>query len=224
MASLRKAAQCIGLTGPISVVHDFFGFRLGTPAGTSVSLSRQLQLLQGKHVHLNVIRTAPFDDTLLARIDAALQIARDRYAPYSVGIGRIRHFHVPQGGYEIVVSMEVAWELWDSWSAPGDGIDGFFTYMFGDPDAGGISPTDGSCDKDDKESGFLIGILDYPTNPGLGTAIAHELGHYLGLDHEDDLPENLMFPGYDKNSPQTLDGGQVGAIKLHCAMRPGCVS
>jgi len=221
MASLRKGAQCIRLSGPISVVHDFFGFWIGTPAGTSVSVLRQLQLLQGKHIHLNAIRTAPFNDTLLARIDAALQIARDTYAPANVGIGRILHFRVPQGGYEIIMSEDVALDLWDSWSAPGDGIDAFFPYSLAGPPSG-RSPEDGSCDKDDKDSGLVVGVLDNPTNQGLGQALAHEVGHFLGLGHEDELPGNLMFPSVPNGG--TLYGGQVGIIKLHCSMQPGCAT
>jgi hypothetical protein len=221
VASLRKAAQCIGLTGPVSLVHDFFGFFLGTPAGTTVSVRRQVRLLQGKHFHLNVIRTAPFNDALLARIDIALQLARDVYAPVSVGIGRIQHYSVPQGGYEIIMSEGVAFDLWDSWSVPNDGIDAFIPYsLAGEPS--GRSPEDGSCDKDDKDSGLLVGVLDNTSNLALGQALAHELGHYLGLGHEDDDGNNLMFPSV-VNGGQ-LSGGQVGAIKLHCAMRAGCTT
>ena len=45
MASLKKAAQCIGVTGPFSVAHQFFGFWLGTPTGFTVSVVRQVRLL-----------------------------------------------------------------------------------------------------------------------------------------------------------------------------------
>ena len=217
MPSLRTAAQCIGLTGPFSVAHQFFGFWIGTPAGMVVSVGRQVRLLQGKHFHLNVIRTAPFTDAHRAKIDQALQITRDTYAAVNIGIGRIEHHHVPQGGYEIIMAEDVAYDLWDSWSAPNDGIDAFFCYYLNGPESG-RSPEDGSCDKDDKDSGLVVGVLDNPTT--LGQALAHELGHYLGLGHEDELGGNLMFPSVPNGG--TLYGGQVGIIKLHCSMRAGC--
>jgi hypothetical protein len=217
MLSLRKAAQCVGVTGAFSVLHDFFGFWLGSPSGMNVSIRRQVELLRGKHIHLNVITTATFDDSHRAQMDAAVQQTRDIYAPHAIGIGRIGHFSVPQGGYEIIMAEDVALEMWDTWSAPNDGLDGFFCYTLAGPDSG-RSPENGSCDKTDKESGLVVGVLD--NGALLGLALAHEIGHYLDLGHEDDLPGNLMFPSVPNGG--TLYGGQVGIIKNHCLMRGGC--
>src|SRR5262245_39737487 len=116
MASLRQAAQCIGLSGDIQVVRDFFGYWTGAPK--PLSLLTQLKLLQGKHVHLNLIRTAALQPPSLKTIDAGLQFMRDVYATVGVGVGRIERYRVPQGGYEIVVDNDVAKDLFDSWSVP----------------------------------------------------------------------------------------------------------
>ena len=48
-------------------------------------------------------------------------------------------------------------------------------------------------------------------------AIAHEVGHYLGLEHEDDLPDNLMFPAALNGGK--LYGGQGGVMVIHCSVK-----
>src|SRR5689334_19170154 len=101
MASLKAAAQCIGIPPSFRVVKDFFGYQTGTPK--TLSLLTQLRLLQGLHIHLNVIRTATFKTDQLKQIDRALHVARETYGPVGIGIGRISRFRVPQGGYEIIM-------------------------------------------------------------------------------------------------------------------------
>jgi Metallo-peptidase family M12B Reprolysin-like len=216
MASLRKAAQCIGLAGEIKVVRDFFGYRTGVPK--PLSLLNQVRLLQGKHIHLNLIRTATLLPASLQAIDAGLQFMRDVYATVGIGVGRIQRFFVPAGGYEVIVDSEIAKDLFDSYSVSNDGIDVFLCLLIVGP-AIGMTPTPGSCadDKDGKDSGSLIGVLD--SGSLIGTTFAHEIGHYLGLEH-DGNPANLMFASAPNGGQ--LSGGQGGAMKTHCMMRDGC--
>jgi len=216
MTSLRHVATCIGLSGKISIVRDFYGYVTGAPK--KLSLANQVRLLQGNHIHLNLIRTTrPFQPDVQKQIDQALQFMRDAYATVNMGVGRIQRFFVNQGGYEIIVDQDVALDLTNSWSGPGDGIDIFLVFLIVGP-AIGMSPVDGSCDKDSKQSGSVIGVLD--SYPNLGTTLAHEVGHYLGLEHEDDLPDNLMYPSAPNGGK--LYGGQGGVMKLHCSVKPGC--
>ena len=56
----------------------------------------QVRLLQGRHVHINLIRVGiesftPDDE---AEIDGAVQFTRDLYEQVSLGIGRVLRFFV----------------------------------------------------------------------------------------------------------------------------------
>jgi hypothetical protein len=141
VASLRKLANCIGLSGEISVIGDFFGYWTGRPK--PLSLLTQVRLLQGRHVHLNLIQTYPFRFDQFQTIDAALQFMREVYATVGVGVGRIKHYSINQGGYEIIVDWDIASDLMNDWSVKNDGIDVFLVLLIVGSDVG-LSPTPGS--------------------------------------------------------------------------------
>jgi len=216
MASIRNMSNCIGLSGEISMVRNFFGYWTGIPKPLSVLT--QVRLLQGKHIHLNLIQTYPFTFSDFQKIDAGLQFMREVYATVNFGVGRIKHYNINQGGYEIIVDSDVAQDLMNSWSAPGDGIDVFLVLLIVGLSIG-KSPTPGSCDKDSKnDSGSVIGVFD--SGNDIGTTLAHEVGHYLGLEHETGLPDNLMYPAAPNGGK--LYGGQGGVMHIHCAAKSGC--
>jgi Matrixin. len=219
MASLRKTAQCIGLSGQISIIRDFFGYITGAPK--TLSVLTQVRLLQGKHIHLNLIRTASFDVSQLEEIDFGIQLMRDIYATVNVGVGRIQRFFIPPG-HEVIDGDSGAEDLWNEFSVPNSSIDVFLARLISG-DSSGKSKVEGSCDKDSKDdSGCVIGVEDNTDGLGmtLGQAIAHEVGHYLGLEHEDELVDNLMFPSILNGGK--LYGGQGGVMVLHCSINGGC--
>jgi len=234
MASLRKTANCLGLSGDISILRDFYGYRTGAPL--QLSLLTQVRLLQGKHIHLNLIQTASFDAAQQKQIDLGLQGMRNIYAAVSLGVGRIQWFVIPPG-HEVIDGDGEFHDLINEFSVPNVGIDVFLVSLI-IGDSGGLSPVNGSCDKDAKDdSGCVIGIGDNQDfGPFIGQALAHEVGHYLGLQHVielstirllnipesviDILDDNLMFPKVPNGGQ--LTGGQGGEMKLHCSMRAGC--
>jgi hypothetical protein len=234
MASLRNAATCLGLTGNISIIQDFFGYRIRFRL--QLSVRTQLRLLQGKHIHLNLIRTASFDVSQQQEIDYALHTMRNIYATVNMGVGRIQRFFIPPG-HEIIHGDTGAKELWNDFSVRNASIDVFLArVIFG---ADGKSPTPGSCDKDSKnDSGCVIDVEDNADGSGytLGLAIAHEVGHFLGLKHVielhvlasfnfpanlvNDLQRNLMYPTLPCGG--MLSAGQGGVMALHCSVHGGC--
>ena len=222
MASLKKTANCIGLTGNISIIQDFFGYRTWTPVSGPRSLRTQMRLLQGKHIHLNLIQTASFDISQQKEIDYGLQVTRKIYATVNVGVGRVQRFSIPPG-HEVIDGHDEAQDLWNKFSTPNDGIDVFLVRLI-PGGVKGMSPEGGgSCDKDSKNnSGCVIDVEDSLDGSGftLGLVLAHEVGHYLGLGHEEKLYDNLMNPNIPNDGK--LYGGQGGVMVLHCSVKGGC--
>lgn len=220
MASLRKAAQCIGLSGQISILGDFYGYWTKVPV--RLSLLAQVRLLQGKHIHLNLIRTANFDISQQKEIDFGLQVMRNIYATVNVGVGRIQRFFIPPG-HEIIDGNSEFHDLINEFSAPNASIDVFLVRIISGDSFGKSPSRRGSCDKDSKDdSGCAIAVEDTHDGLGLtlGQVIAHEVGHFLGLKHEDELLDNLMFPKLPNGGK--LYGGQGGVMVIHCSIDGGC--
>jgi hypothetical protein len=99
MASVKSIMNCIGVdtSGTVSVLGRLFGFyRVRVPTdpcsadSAEVSLLDQLQSLQGRHIHLNILRVGidNFSDAEVDRIDYASYIARNVYRTVNLGIGR----------------------------------------------------------------------------------------------------------------------------------------
>lgn len=234
MASLKQLARCIGLSGNISIIRDFYGYTR-VPAGRQLSLSTQARLIKSSHMHLNLIRVGTnengwFSDIEEQEIDEAVQITRDIYATVNVGIGRVERYSITAAqanGQQDIDSDDEAEALTNEWAVPNDALDVFFVLTCGG-DTIGRSKVDGSCDKDNNKGmdGSVIALEGDTSTTGL--VLAHEVGHYLGLKHtdeDDDLDDNdktnLMFPSVDGNGGK-LTGGQGGVMKEHCWMRAAC--
>lgn len=219
MASVRQIASCIGLPGDISVVRDFFGY--ATAIAQPLSLLTQVKRVQGKHFHVNHIRVAidggEWDLTIDEfNLDQAVLSARDIFATVGLGIGRVQRFFVPVSEHDGHLADPCEGiELTDEWTAPNDGIDVFWVLSLGGGHHG-FAPLDGPCDKDDGGDGIVIDVKRML----IIKTLAHELAHYLGLEHIVGHPNNLM---QDPDLGQVqLTGDQGNTMRSHCVVKPGC--
>ncbi len=239
MASLRALAGCIGIDdGNFSVLRDFFGFSRGqlppdpTGADVVVSLKRQFTRLDGDHFHLNVIRVGSeqFTDSDFIEIDYSIFKLRNIYHTVALGVGRIEHWFVTNGdadGLDTPTTEDDLETLTRSWTVPNDGIDLFIPHNMSVPSNGGIllglSPVDGPCDKSVKDmNGATCGLWG---SEQTARTFAHELGHYLALDHRNRQTSNLMcqsrFASSTRNSV-ILTAGQGDTMDDHCFVGDGC--
>jgi Metallo-peptidase family M12B Reprolysin-like len=245
MASLRSAAECIGLSANFSILHDFFGHR-SIPLGKSYSLRDQLQRLEGKHIHVNVILVGSdaFTSSHFRYVDVAIFDTRRIYSAVGLGVGRVLWFEIPvsmAAGHDEIDSDSEACALTNSWTVHNNGLDVFVVrnaWTDGGESHDGISDQGASCDKDASES--FSGSVVSLHGSSSGIVMAHELGHDLGLHHIDDLDlddvdeaaevaeltvsqvSNLMFPAPKVSLAEKLNSEQVATIMEHCLIQPGC--
>jgi hypothetical protein len=223
--------------GSVSLLEDFWCYN-HRPEDAELSLRKQVKLLQGRYFNLNLIRVG--DDLLTddrgKRINGAAHQVREIYAAYDIGVVRLSHHVVTTenaNGHDQIDSDEEASDLTNEWTVHNDGLDVFLVarhWSNEDPEVvtGGLSPKDGTCDKDDAKTttGLLVSTNNSVRTTGL--IMAHELGHYFGLPHKPDKKigeveqpdvtaeniKNLMFPLQIGGSE--LTNNQLADVRDHC--------
>ena len=190
--------------------------------------------------------TSPLDDALI-ELDYSVYRIRNIYRPQGVGVGRVLHFEIDNGdadGMAVITDGDEAEDLWRSFFVDNDGIDAFVVRATLVDAAGnkmlGLSPVGGDCDKGSRNDGLLAGAVD-DVDEGISRTFAHEIGHFLGLDHNHTaLPagpcpttstaqNNLMAQtGCVNTTGQTLRGAvlltgtQGNLMDDHCSIRTAC--
>jgi hypothetical protein len=235
MPSIRSTANsCLGVnSGTISVREDVFGYIWG-PMDRTLSVKSHLNLIKDTAFNLSVILvahdpgfTGAFTSADTIRMQAAVDRMRGLYAQVGLGIRKIYWQWIPTAlanGYSVVDASE-ATQLTEDWSGDNDGIDMFIVTTI--TDAGGWSTKNGSCNKGG--SGRTGAVVEVKTDPLYwGILMAHEVGHYLGLGHANDIT-NVMGDDSDGNGIGSINNGSIeltqtqgDTMKSHCSIRASC--
>jgi hypothetical protein len=213
-------ANCIGVTGNFWVVRNFYGYQTGAPA--QLSLLTQVRRLQGRHLHMNIIRVGieGFTTADEEEIDFAVDETRRYYGAVNLGVGRVGRYYITvadANGRDYINNDGEAEALTDEWTVDNDAADVFIVLGYAGSTIG-LSRVDGPCDKDAKGmDGSVVAIESTPFTSG--QVLAHELGHYLGLGHVNDS-NNLMNPTVTNGGQ--LTSGQGSTMRSHCFVKSGC--
>lgn len=221
MESVREILSCLGHPGGGSVLGNLFGYPL---VPKDLSVRSQVQAMKGRHYHLNVICVAPEDFAAGAsrQICYSIQVTREIYGRVGLGIGRVEWFSIPReqaGAHAVIDSESEASDLTSDWTVPNDGLDLFVVRSIMGAD--GWSAVNGSCDKNSKGmTGSVVELYpdddDYTAN-----GFAHEMGHYLGLNHIPDAG-NIIGGDGGSDSWTGIYDWQGDTMKRHCLVRSGC--
>jgi len=222
--SLKNVTQnCLGITPPLSVLRDVFGYFF--PPGQTLSLKRQLELLSEPGFNINVILVA--DDNFTwqdwEETQYAIQFMRNIYANVNLCVRKIRWQGInaaDAGSYATIDSGSEAHDLTDDWNGPDSGyLDVFVVRSMNGAD--GWSAVKGPCSKDDKDemTGSVVSLNGVYDNSG--NTFAHEIGHYLGLKHISD-PNNFIGNNGGSNANTGIFAWQGTTMKKHCYVKDIC--
>jgi hypothetical protein len=167
---------------------------------------------------INLIRVGAEQFTAIDEqtIQSALLRMRAIYATVGFYVGTYDYYisNAQAQGYSVIdQEVEAEW-LTASWTVPNDAIDVFLVKGFVGPPAG-LSPTPGPCDKNLpwlSMTGAVVELIGDAT----GIALPHEVGHYLGLQHELTDATNLMYTEAPNGGLLRFDQGVIMAG--HCSV------
>jgi len=248
--SIRNTAEsCLDVSGRISIRKDVFGYIWGpikdrparAAAGLSVkrslSVKRHLELIKGTAFNLSIFLvghepdfSGEFTNGEILSFQTGVYVMREIYAKVNLGIRNLYWLRIPVDeidGHDVVDFWEST-TLTSDFSGDNDGIDLFVVSWI--TDAAGWSIVNGPCDKNAwfVKTGAVMELGLSDTSEWLGVLMAHEVGHYLGLEGGNDI-NNVMGDDDDDDGIDTTNSGSTGVtldqgdiMKSHCSIRSSC--
>jgi Repeat of unknown function (DUF5648)/Metallo-peptidase family M12B Reprolysin-like len=174
-----------------------------------------------RHVDVNIILVGSdgFTTANRTQVDSSIAIMRSIYEKVGLGVRVAGRFAIPlaqANGHESIENGGEASSLTSEWTVPNTAVDVFVVKVMTDAD--GRSPVNGPCDKNAKGmTGSVVSLNGSTANSG--NTFAHEVGHYLGLDHIPDTG-NFIGGGGASNSFTGIFGWQGDIMKRHCFVHP----
>jgi len=171
-------------------------------------------LLYSVNMNVILVGSDQFSQAERNEVNDAIQRTRQIYGSVGLFVDAVAWYGIPianANGREHIDSDGEAESLTDEWTVHNHALDVFFVKTYAGTTIG-LSPVDGPCNKDAKGmDGSVVAIEE--SNAITGLVVAHEAGHYLGLDHVDDAT-NLMNPSAPNGGILTTVQGNN--MKDHC--------
>lgn len=218
---VRQLASCMGAEAPVSVRGLFL--RPPPLPGIPMSVRQRAEAPMQRKVDLNAICVGVelFDSDDGDELQEAIDHVREVFAQVDIGVGQVHYYGIPlaeANGHEDIDDHGEMHALVEEFGAPGTAVDIFFVRSYAG-DTVGRSPIGGTCDPGDAPNSGLVVAIDmsaYIT----GHTLAHELAHYLGVEHSSDQ-DNLMWKFVDTSGSE-LSRTQRTTMQQHCILRRGC--
>jgi len=200
-------------------IRSTYTFKFQNDPNQAISSMLTWRAFLGPRINIIRVGVENFTADQNSKIDGGITFTRNIYeqVDFTIGdpIGRW-HITVAQaGGLITIANNGDAEKLTSDWTVPNDFVDVFISLNI--VGASGWSPVNGPCDKNAK--GMTGSVVDIEGDvPYFGNSIAHELGHYLGLNHVAD-PNNFIGNNGDSDSKTGITVDQYNTMKQHCFVR-----
>lgn len=214
MWSLKTEIQSVSLGQQVSVAFDLFGYIRGRlprgpdGSGTRLSLKDWAGLGRFNSFNLDVVFVGveSFDTTMFDEVDTAVHRMREIYGAIGIGVKWVPHWQIATAdadGLDFLTSDDELNDLLSGWAIDNNAINLYFPagWMFSNGLLG-RSANPGPCPGEQSQTkgnkGSCVGL----TGPLLSSrTCSHEIGHYHGLEHQQDFGENLMAQTQFANLP-----------------------
>jgi hypothetical protein len=172
-------------------------------------------MVRALDVNIILVGVENFSSAQRTQVSASLAIARSIFSNGGLQIRNVEFYEISSaqaGANETIDSQAEAEDLTWDWTVPNNALDLFVVRVMNGAD--GWSAVKGSCDKNVKGmTGSVVSLNGTTANSG--NTFAHEMGHYLGLNH---IPDLCNFIGGDGASDACtgIYAWQGATMDSHC--------